>query len=416
MCRLGQYYDAKNDKNKNIFFRTNENNGLSYLTSDVKGYLNKGKENNDEIYNNYSNINDLKKKDFKSFLIKMIDNTIDSYKKQYKCGLYELIKRFYLIKSLLNFKKRLMNNNETNIINGRQLNNPNENIIKEYTIIHNKMSNFSEQRKRKDEHKRLIKCYSQMTIQAYKNNLKNNNTNIYDKELSKKQSCNKSVNISKNLSSIIKFDSEISLADKKQLINLNKKHKSNIAEIFDKNEKKEIEIIMKNKVNDNNSQRNHFYDEQETKESNRTKNNNYNLFNSVNESSKNDILSVLSVLNEKEKKNFLNFNKKIKYLKSLKINSEKEKKFLEGFQKDEPKKPKIFNMGEDEGPKFRDFSEIYKKEQETLEKLNPILFNLKKKKEDEDIKKLMKKKEFKKLTEKLIMKGRRFKIKKSPDD
>jgi hypothetical protein len=62
MCRLGQYYDAKNDKNKNIFFRTNENNGLSYLTSDVKGYLNKGKENNDEIYNNYSNINDLKKK------------------------------------------------------------------------------------------------------------------------------------------------------------------------------------------------------------------------------------------------------------------------------------------------------------------------------------------------------------------
>ena len=94
----------------------------------------------------------------------------------------------------------------------------------------------------------------------------------------------------------------------------------------------------------------------------------------------------------------------------------KKKKRLEGFQKEEPKKIKIMNMNEEELPKFRDFGEIYKKEQETLEKLNPILFNLHKKKDDNDIKKLKMKKHFKKLNEKVIMKGKKLKIKKSPSE
>ena len=73
-------------------------------------------------------------------------------------------------------------------------------------------------------------------------------------------------------------------------------------------------------------------------------------------------------------------------------------------------------MNEEEPPKYRDFGEIYKKELETLEKLNPILFNLQKKKDENDMKKMIKKKEFKKLNEKIIMKGKKLKIKKSPAD
>ena len=39
LCKLKQNYDISNDKNKKIFIRSNENTGLSYLTSDVKGYF-----------------------------------------------------------------------------------------------------------------------------------------------------------------------------------------------------------------------------------------------------------------------------------------------------------------------------------------------------------------------------------------
>ena len=83
VCKLEQNFDITNDKNKKIMFSSNENNGLSYLTSDVKGYLNKDKyeENNNINYNINYNINDVKKKDYKSFLIKMIDKTINEYKK-----------------------------------------------------------------------------------------------------------------------------------------------------------------------------------------------------------------------------------------------------------------------------------------------------------------------------------------------
>ena len=159
---------------------------------------------------------------------------------------------------------------------------------------------------------------------------------------------------------------------------------------------------------------------QETKESLGTKPNNNKLLNIRNntiESNKEDNISVISILNEKENNKFIKFNKKIKYLKSLKKDSEKEKKQLEGYQKEEPKKPKIMDMNiEEELPKYRDFGEIYKKEQETLEKLNPILFNLQKTKDDNDIKKLKMKKHFKKLNEKVIMKGKKLKIKKSPPE
>ena len=64
------------------------------------------------------------------------------------------------------------------------------------------------------------------------------------------------------------------------------------------------------------------------------------------------------------------------------------------------------NINEYDLPKYRDFGEIYKKEQETLEKLNPILFNLQKKKDDSDMQKLIQKKHFKKLLENMVMKGK----------
>ena len=391
------------NENKKIFAKPNENKGLSFLTSDVKGYFDKEKEK--EI-NNINNI-DNKKKDDKLYIIKMIDNTVSDYKIRYKCDLKELINNHSIIRALLHLKKNLINNNETNIINGRKLKEPNANVINEYKIIHNKLFNFNEKEKIKNEHKRLIKCYSQMSLMNAKHNINNNDKNIYGRKILKKISLKKTpINTNtEQVISIIKNDYD------------NKGIKELFVDYNNINKNNESNFSISKQINENIKNQN-VYDEQETKESigTRANINLLNFRNNTSESNKEDNLSVISILNENEKNKFINFNKKIKYLKSLKKSSEKEKKNLEGFQKDEPKKPKEFNINEEEPPKYRDFGEIYKKELETLEKLNPILFNLQKKKDENDMKKMIKKKEFKKLNEKIIMKGKKLKIKKPPSD
>ena len=393
------------NENKKIFSKSNENNGLSYISSDLKSYINKEKE-----LENNTNINYLNKKtiDDKLFLIKMIDNTVNEYKIKYRCGLKELLNKHSIIRSLLDFKKKIINNNETNIINGRILKNPNKSMINEYKIIHNHLFNNRQRNILKKQHQRLIKCYSQLHMYSKilnknnENNENNENKNMYGRKILKKISFNKSSSINngnQSISAINNIEEETTNVNSKELFfNLNKNN-INLYKI----------ILKKNK---------NIYEEQETKESLETKPNNNNLLNVIrnntNESNKEDKdnLSIISILNEKEKNKFINFNKKIKFLKNLTKINEKERKRLEGFHKEEPKKIKIMNMNEDELPKYRDFGEIYKKEQETLEKLNPILFNLQKKKDDSEMKKLVQKKHFKKLNENVVMKGKKLKIKK----
>ena len=401
------------NENKKVFTKLNENGGLSYISSDIKGYLDKKveKENEDNKLNN-----NIKKKDDKIFIIKMIDNTITEYKIRYKCNLNELIKNHSIIRALLHLKKNLINNNGTDLINGRKLKEPNVHIVNEYKIIHNNIFNFKEPTRIKNEHKRLMKCYSQMNIKNIKNNDNNiiDNKNLLGRKILNKINIKKSSANKKNVIYSTNKDNENKEITKDLFLNAIK-DKDIINE--NKEENKGLCLINNKSINYINTNQN-IYDEQETKESLGTKPN-INLLNGRNntiESNKDENLSVISVLNEKEKDKFINFNKKIKYLKSLKKVSEKEKKNLEGFQKEEPKKPKEFNISEEEPPKYRDFSEIYKKELEILEKLNPILFNLQKKKDDYDLKKMKQKKEFKKLNERLIMKGKKLKINKSSSD
>ena len=397
------------DENKKVFIKSNENKGLSYITSDIKGYFDK--KNEKENGSNYLRNNNIPKKDDKLLIIKMIDNTVDDYKIKYKCDLNELINKHSIIRPLLNLKENLINNNETNIINSRKLKGPIFHIINDYKIIHNKIFNFDEKTRKRNEHKRLMKCYSQMNIKKIKNNdsnYTNDNKNIYGRKILNKISSYKNLSNKKHVISAIKKDEEIT---KDLFVNMNK---DKINE--NKEDNKSITINNKSLMYINTNQ--NIYDEQETKESLGTKANInlINIRNNTNESNKEENLSILSVLNEKETNKFIKFNKKIKYLKTLKKQSEKERKHLEGYQKEEPTKPKEFDMIEEEPPKYRDFSEIYKKELETLEKLNPILFNLQKKKDDYDMKKMKQKKHFKKLNEKLITKGKTLKINKSSSD
>jgi len=152
-------------------------------------------------------------------------------------------------------------------------------------------------------------------------------------------------------------------------------------------------------------------DDQETKESIASRPNNNNLFLIRSVSNENNKVENISFISEHY--NIFKFRKNIHYLKNLEKKSLNERRLLEGYKIEEPKKPKIFGPKEDDMPKYRDFGEIYKKELETLEKCNPILFELEKKNNEKELEKLKRKKEFKKIAEKLKTKGKGLKIKKS---
>ena len=390
--------------NKKIFAKKNANNGLSYLTSNIKSYL------DNERAKNSSDDEDDKKGYDKSSLINMIDNTVSDYKIKYNCDLKELMCNHSMIRSLLHLKKNLINNDQTNLINGRKLKNPNSVIVENYKVIDTQLNDYYKQAKAKNNQKKMLKCYSQIDM---KNS--NNNDNKYAKKLLKKISFNKSTNNSKESKRILNLKDYRKDKINKIIYKHINKNNNILNESKDK-VKDDKENIMSNNseiINDNNINQNK-YEDQETKETlgNKCNNNIINNYNS-NESDKEDNLSVLSLLNNKENRKFIQFNKKIKYLKALKKFSEKERKFLKGYHKEEPKKPKILIMNEEEPPKYKDFAEIYKKEQETLEKCNPIIYNIQKKKEESDLKKMKKKKEFKLLNESLIMKGRKLKINRS---
>lgn len=387
-------------KNKKIFAKKNANNGLSYLTSNVKSYLDNEKDKN-------SDNDDDKKGNDKSFLINMIDNTVEDYKIKYNCDLKELLCNHSMIRSLLHLKKNLINNDQTNLINGRKLKSPNSFIVENYKVIDTQLNDYYKQAKAKNNQKRMLKCYSQIDM---KNS--NNNDNKYTKKLLKKISFNKSTNNSKTNTILNKVDHRKKKINKIIYKYINKNYNI-LNESKDKDDKENKITKNSEKINDNNKSQNK-YEDQETKETlgNKCNNNNINNYN-TNESDKEDNLSVISLLNEKENRKFIQFNKKIKFLKAFKKFSEKERKYLIGYQKEEPKKPKILNMNEEEPPKYKDFAEIYKKEQEDLEKCNPIIYNIQKKKEEKDLKKMKKKKEFKLLNEIIIMKGKKLKINRS---
>ena len=387
--------------NKKIFAKKNANNGLTYLTSNVKSYLDyeRAKNNDDD---------DDKKGYDKSFLINMIDNTVDDYKIKYNCDLKELLCNHSMIRSLLHLKKNLINNDQTNLINGRKLKNPNSVIVENYKVIDTQLNDYYKQVKAKNNQKRMLKCYSQIDM---KNS--NKNDNKYIKKLLKKISFNKSTNNSKETNSILNKKDNKKEKINKILYKYMNKSNNILNESKDKDDKENKISNDSEIINDNNRNQNK-YEDQETKETlgNKCSNNAINNCN-TNESDKEDNLSVISLLNEKENRKFIQFNKKIKYLKALKKLSEKERKYLIGYKKEEPKKPKILSMNEEEAPKYKDFAEIYKKEQETLEKCNPIIYNIQKKKEEKDLKKMKKKKEFKLLNEIIIMKGKKLKINRS---
>ena len=248
-----------------------------------------------------------------------------------------------------------------------------------------------------NQHKNLIKSFSQLNMQLNQIMDKKNQDNnkiITGRKILSKITINKRPN---NSTEKILFSNSINTTPK-LILNKNEHHlKSNL--LYLSRNKNQLNIGRKNSANLNEirTQKNRYiYEEQETKESLTSKPHD-NIF---------IIKSNFGSNNSKENISFISDNDKIfkfksvQFLRNLKKKSQEEKHLLEGFKKEEVKKPIIFGNKEDDQPKYKDFGEIYKKELETLEKCNPTLFELQRKNNEKEMKKLKKRKEIRKIVEK----------------
>ena len=401
------------EKNKNLFKKEEEENkGLSYITSNIKGVMENGENNN--------NINSSKtcksyNKD-KTLLIRLINSTCNEISNRSINTLKDIKDNSHTVRALNHLRYKLLNNDETSMINGRKLKEPSKYMINEYKIINNRLFNEFKSNSILNKHRNLIKSFSQFDMQV--NKIINSNKSDSSKYLTGRKIIDKitinNLTRSQNcLKKRILFPNTIDTSIKKENLNKSEENlKHNLLNIT----RNRIIPNLKRKTssfnpNDSKTIKKHnMLDDQETKESLGSKPHNNNLFlirSISNENNKTDNISFIS-----EKYNIFRFRKNIRYLKHLEKKSIDEKRLLEGYKIEEPKKPKIFGPKEDDQPKYKDFGEIYKKELETLEKCNPILFELEKKKNEKEIEKLKRKKEFKKLEEKMKLKGKTLKIKK----
>ena len=338
------------EKNKKDVTIKNKNSGLSYLTSDICGYI----KNNDNE-NSYNN----------NFLINLIDNTIEEYKTKTELDSKELYLQYPLIRALIYIKKFISINKDTNVINGRKLKPPNPEIINDYKIIHKLLFEYKNKNKKSQS---LMDILNQGSIDNINiNNNKNNSFTSSNKILLKNLEKNNflaKLNIPNLKNSISKFSNFNSSANSMDNIN----------------------YISNRKVNSS------IYDELETNESN----NNINV-------------SLISKINEKDKKNVIKFNKKIKTYEILRKYTEKERKLLKGFQKEIVKKKGTFQKYP-ENHKFKiSGGDVYKKEINIMKINNPVAFEMMKKKEALDMKKLMEKKRFSIMNDKFnLMKAKKI--------
>ena len=399
-----------NEDNKKLFKKDEENKGLSYITSNIKMAIDSIETSKDDSNNNKNS-----KKD-KNLLLKLIKNTCNKINNTPNLP-NNLKNNNHTLKALIHLKKKLLNNNETNMINGRKLKEPNTFIINEYKIINKKLfRDYKSTNNFVDQHKNLIKSFSHFNLQLSQmmnknksDNSKINSGRILLSKISLNNINQKPINLTEKV-----FNNDLNATSKNDLNKNEDNLKQNLLKI-PKTRNKLLSSETKTNFSYSQSDRRinlmHFnYDCQETKESLLSRPQN-NLFSSVKPNSKDNTKeenqSFIS-----EKYHIFTFNRKINFRKNLERYSQSERRLLEGYKKDEPKKPKLFNTKEEDQPKYKDFSEIYKKELETLEKCNPTLFDLQKKIEKKETEKLKKRKDFQKISEKYRIKGKGTKINK----
>ena len=163
---LNKYFS--NEVCKNDISMNNEPKkiGLSYLTGDLNEY---------KAYNEDNKI-----------ILKIIDDTIETYREQYKNKL-DILYKNPIVKAIINFKKFLLLNRDIKTINGYKLNEPCEEIKEKNTLVNDNIKmHFDKIKEINIKHDKLIESYKLLKykdIEEKYNNEENDENEICNETL-----------------------------------------------------------------------------------------------------------------------------------------------------------------------------------------------------------------------------------------
>ena len=379
---LQKYYDNK-DKIKN-----NKKNKilLSYLTNDLSEY-------------------NIGEKD-KEKLINLIDISIEELKEEYKKKLNTIDKDPYFI-ALTQFKKKLLLSKKNQI----KLNEPPNEIKRQYQFLHNINKSNTVNKKIK-----LMKKKENKYIDNYfKNRGKNDKLIKIEKDNLYKKIDIFSRNYTKDnliigpdklndicrskdfgIGRIIKMDfGSFSYEEKDKKLSLDKNNTEiNKEDNNDSQSMNKLPIISNNNnMKSNESKENLFNNiDKDTAETVTNMIRNNTDFNIIVEKIEGDELSFISRENENENNNNKKSNTNIRTVKLFQKYCEHEKNLLEGIKSETPREQIKLNINPNFYKKFlKNNGELYKKDIALLKMTNPKKFNLIEKKNEYDMKLLIKK-------------------------
>lgn len=370
ISHLEKYFS--DNKSKKYVGNYNLNVEMSYLTGDL---------------NEFDNLKVESEK-----LLKLIKNTLDSIKKEYALKM-NMFNKLPMVKALHQFKKYIIENKESILINNRKLKKPNSTIKKKYDIIHKTITNFGLKRDK-------FKKYHQLNLDSFYNDNMTKEEKIKHLTLDnfyKKKSIDKNIMMAKIFTNDFNIGRQINMnfghfyyqdyknketQENAKTSNTNEKNKT-----IETNLNKEIEVTKETK---------------ETEESLYAK--------TIDEKIKKNNLSFISKAFDNENIFKKNQSKKIKQMNHIKNNFFKEKKLLKGFQIEERKGPIL--LIKNLKPKLKTNGELFDENMKLLRKTNPIAFQLQEKKDEFDLKQLRKKVNMLKINEGNVMKGKKLQINK----
>ena len=356
---LEKYFS--NEDSKKFVRNKNFKPEVSYLTGDLNEF-------------------DVLKEDSEKIL-KLIKNTLDSIREEYALKM-NIFNKVPMVKALYQFRKYIKENKESVVINNRRLRKPNSTIKKKYDIIHSTITNFGLKRDNfKKSHKlKLDTIINDSTSKPLKKQL-----------LTLESLKDKSIEKNLMLKKIFKNDFKIG-----RKINMNFGYS-----LYEEQSKK-LQAQEKNDKNKNNLI-------EPNKETEATKETEQSLYvKTLDNKIRNNNLSFISKMFDEGKNNKRNLMKNIKQMKFLKNNYIKEKQLLKGFEAEERKKPML--LIKNLKPKLKTNGELFDEDMDLLRRTNPIAFQVQQKKDEFDMKQLIKKVNMLKVNEQNIMKGKNLTI------
>ena len=391
---LNNYFDEASAK-KNIL-RKNENKGLTFLTADL---------------NEYDSI----KHDTEESL-KLIENSMNDFREIYKLKL-NIMHKNPNVRALNQFKKNLLLNKNSKIINGRILDDPCDKIKKNYNLIQSIVNRTGLSCDRKNE--RPSNFYSKISKYTRKNrtdskidNIKRNSKNISiivgpdrlnDMCKSRDFTVGRTINMDFGLSS-----------DKRHNITIGNIN-SNESEINKLPEIAKTNIINRN---DENVKLNNVEDTYKETEETATNNANFSKINenpskvkSLDEKINDNELSFISYMSENEKKYEKENIKNIKSVNIINKKGEHDNKLLAGYQETEKIPPTIV-LPKTRILKLKTNGDLYKENINLLRMTNKEAFKIQEQKDLYDLKLLEKKLKIQSINANNVMKGKTLKINK----